>query len=99
MFVKITRFAKQRLDEGNFVGGCKALVDILVRAGLAEDDSPDWISIEYEQVRSIDPKTVIEIRPLSKSAESGFSADPLFAHGTPDRREHPHDSSGRKSVR
>lgn len=33
----------------NLVGGCKPLVDALVRCGLAWDDAPRWLDVAYRQ--------------------------------------------------
>ena len=47
--VKITRYSSGTLDQGNFIGGCKALIDSLVDLGWIVDDSPKWVTIEYCQ--------------------------------------------------
>ena len=38
--VKITRRGSRTLDHDNLVGGCKPLVDALVKVGLIENDTP-----------------------------------------------------------
>ncbi len=47
--VRITRYGGRLLDEDNFHGGCKALIDELRYAGLIPDDNPASISLRYEQ--------------------------------------------------
>lgn len=48
--VSITSYRKQRFrDEGNLVGGCKGLIDGLVRAKVLVDDSTKWATFEYRQ--------------------------------------------------
>jgi Holliday junction resolvase RusA-like endonuclease len=60
--VRVTRFGRQ-LDYDNLVGGCKPLVDALVRAGLIVDDSPDHVAVEYcqEKCKRKDARTEIEV--------------------------------------
>lgn len=67
--VTITSFRRQRFhDEANLIGGCKGLIDGLVRAELLVDDSTSWATFAYAQAlasasplgRGI-PCTVIEI--------------------------------------
>lgn len=55
--VRIHAFRRQRTrDEANLIGGCKGLVDGLVRAGLLVDDSRQWASFTYaEDVASKSP--------------------------------------------
>ena len=36
-------------DYANLVGGCKGLIDGLVKAGLLVDDSMEWMAAEYRQ--------------------------------------------------
>lgn len=45
----ITRHSAGELDYGNLVGGCKPLLDALVREGLIFDDSPTWLDDAYAQ--------------------------------------------------
>lgn len=48
--VSITSYRKQRFrDEANMVGGCKGLIDGLVRAKVLVDDSTKWATFEYHQ--------------------------------------------------
>lgn len=46
------RRAAQLLDYGNLVGGCKPLVDAMVKAKLLTDDSPAALRDHYRQVIS-----------------------------------------------
>lgn len=67
--VTITSYRRQPFhDEANLIGGCKGVVDGLVRAGLLVDDSTTWASFTYRQdTAAISPLgkgvpcTVIEI--------------------------------------
>ena len=47
--VTLTRIGARRLDADNLVGSMKPVIDGLVRAGLARDDTPDAITVEYRQ--------------------------------------------------
>jgi len=48
--VVITSYRRQRFrDEGNLVGGCKGLIDGLVRAKVLVDDSLAWADFKYHQ--------------------------------------------------
>ncbi len=48
--VVITSFRKQRCrDEANLIGGCKGMIDGLVRAGLLVDDSIKLATFTYAQ--------------------------------------------------
>jgi hypothetical protein len=48
--VVITSYRKRRFDDhANLVGGCKGLIDGLVRAGALVDDSIKWMTAEYHQ--------------------------------------------------
>ena len=49
---RITRGGSRELDHGNFVGGCKALVDALVAHGFLFDDAPRYCEIEYVQEKT-----------------------------------------------
>lgn len=45
----ITRYSPSLADHDNVVGGCKPLVDALVKCGLLTDDNPRACSITYAQ--------------------------------------------------
>lgn len=49
MHVCVTRHSAGVLDYGNLVGGCKPVLDALVRVGLLVDDSPKWVTEAYQQ--------------------------------------------------
>jgi len=61
--VTVSRHSPRTLDSDNFVGGCKSLIDVLVREGLAWDDSPDYIAVTYKQEASkrADARTVVSV--------------------------------------
>lgn len=69
LHVTITSYRRQRFhDEANLIGGCKGLVDGLVRAGVLVDDSTTWATFTYRQetlahspLRYLLPCTVVEI--------------------------------------
>lgn len=52
--VRITSYRARLLtDHANLVGGCKGLIDGLVRAGLLVDDADAWMSAAYcQELRS-----------------------------------------------
>jgi hypothetical protein len=48
----ITRYVRNeryRLDRGNFVGGCKPLLDAAIRQRLIKDDREEWLDDVYHQ--------------------------------------------------
>jgi hypothetical protein len=47
--VSVLRLGKRMLDYGNLVGGCKPVLDALVREGVIRDDSPRWVAEQYNQ--------------------------------------------------
>lgn len=48
--VNIISYRRQRFhDEANLIGGCKGLIDGMVRAGLLVDDSQKWATFTYRQ--------------------------------------------------
>jgi Holliday junction resolvase RusA-like endonuclease len=49
--VRRYRSARYELDHDNLVGGCKPLVDALVKVGLIADDRPGLVTVTYEQER------------------------------------------------
>ena len=59
--VVITRYSSGKLDHDNLVGGCKGLVDAMVHVGLAVDDSPEWITVEYKQEKCTRKKARTEV--------------------------------------
>ena len=51
----------RRRDRINYAGGAKPLLDVLVLEGILVDDSEQWVDDYYEQVRSDDGQTYIEV--------------------------------------
>ena len=62
--VRITSYRARLLtDHANLVGGCKGLIDGLVRAGLLVDDADAWMSATYFQELRSNP-----CNPIPKTA-------------------------------
>ena len=60
--VTIVSVRARYLDSGNFVAGCKPILDALKKRNYIFDDSPRWISDSYEQViDSKNQRTIITI--------------------------------------
>lgn len=57
----IERYGPKKLDNDNFVGGAKQLVDSLVREGFLVDDSPDHLVAQYIQHIDRTPRTIVHI--------------------------------------
>lgn len=55
--VTIERFGVRHIDQDNFVGGAKPLLDAICNVGLIWDDSPKCVSVSYVQHKS-SPKQV-----------------------------------------
>lgn len=50
--VSVARYCGKRqrpYDEGNFIGGCRPLMDALVTHGWLVDDTPEWLTASYTQ--------------------------------------------------
>lgn len=67
--VVITGYRGRRLDEDNFSGGCKSLVDALRYHRLIVDDSSKWVRVEYHQKKLSEsplgrPLTVVTIEDM-----------------------------------
>lgn len=55
--VTVTRFygkLKRAYDRGNFIGGCKPLLDTLVNMGALYNDNPVFLEDHYLQLKSPD---------------------------------------------
>ena len=63
MRVTVTIEHARLYDADNAISGCKPLLDSLTRLVLIRDDSPEWIELHVEQVKSRENQTTIEIRP------------------------------------
>lgn len=61
--VHVHSFRHATLDQGNLVGGCKGLIDALVKEGFLVDDSPAWVTEAYDQ--QIDRKNKKTVLTLS----------------------------------
>lgn len=61
--ITVRRYSAGRLDRGNFIGGCKALLDALRHEGVIHDDSEQWLEDKYEQheARRGEARTEVEI--------------------------------------
>lgn len=49
MLVRIISLRGRLLDEGNLIGGCKPIPDILQRMNYLKDDNPKWVKVYYDQ--------------------------------------------------
>lgn len=54
------------LDHDNLVGGCKPLVDALVKVGLLADDRPGLATVTYDQERGAGCR--VEVRAVLEEA-------------------------------
>lgn len=73
MKVHITSFRTKLLDKDNLVGGCKPILDALRNQGLIKDDSPEWVEVDYQQVKvngGSQTKTVIQLEPIIKKGNA-----------------------------
>jgi hypothetical protein len=52
MDITITSYRSRLLDKGNLVGGCKPIPDALKALGWIKDDSPEWVDIHYDQIKT-----------------------------------------------
>lgn len=66
MRLRITSYRKNLLDQDNLAGGCKPLIDAIKDLKLLVDDGPEWVEVEFEQVKIKDhlEHTMIEIEPI-----------------------------------
>lgn len=63
MRLTIRRYSSGRLDRGNFIGGCKPLLDALRDEWVIRDDNERWLEDRYEQLaaKKGEGRTEIEI--------------------------------------
>lgn len=64
--VRRYRSARYELDHDNLVGGCKPLVDALVKVGLIADDRREFVAVTYEQERGAGCR--VEVRAAETDA-------------------------------
>jgi hypothetical protein len=66
MKLTIRRFSAGRLDRGNFIGGCKPILDALRDEMVIRDDSEAWLEDRYAQLDAPvgQPRTEIEIEVM-----------------------------------
>lgn len=62
--VTIERFGPRKLDDDNFRGGAKQLMDSLVHEGFLADDSPDHLVAQYIQHISQTARTLVRIEDV-----------------------------------
>lgn len=76
-YVQIRSFRRRRItDRANLIGGCKGLIDGLVRARLIVDDAEAWMIADYDQYLLSDPSnprpgqpcTMVSIYPIGNAA-------------------------------
>ena len=63
----ITRYVRSRrylLDRGNFIGGCKPLLDAAIRQGLILDDREEHLDDRYEQKVDATPRVEVLVEDL-----------------------------------
>ena len=62
--VTIERFGPRKLDDDNFRGGAKQLMDSLVAEGFLADDSPEHLVAQYIQHISKTARTIVRIEDV-----------------------------------
>lgn len=72
--VRRYRTKRTELDHDNLVGGCKPLVDALVRVGLIEDDTPALVTVTYEQERGTGCRVEVRVAETAAAAECRMRA-------------------------
>jgi hypothetical protein len=65
VLVNVTRYGPRMLDHDNFVGGCKFLIDGLVKERLVENDDPHHIEANYTQHVGRPHRTLVSIKPVA----------------------------------
>lgn len=69
-YVQIVSHRKQICDKGNFIQGCKPLLDHLVKTGWIKDDNEEWLEDTYlQRVEYHNERTVITVsdKPIGKA--------------------------------
>jgi hypothetical protein len=82
--LRIVRYAKTKrylLDRGNFIGGCKPLLDAAIAMGLIVDDTEDMLDDIYEQrvAERGQPRVELFIRNSQKRDSSHSIDDDSFS--------------------
>lgn len=72
--VTIERFGRRKLDDDNFRGGAKQLMDSLVNEGFLADDSPEHLVAQYIQHISKTARTIVHIEDVHGARSSLPSA-------------------------
>lgn len=62
ILTRLMGYRKRAYDHANLVGGCKPVVDAMVRAGLLVDDSPRHLHAYYRQERDPNGAGALMIR-------------------------------------
>jgi len=63
---RYTKHASYQLDRGNFVGGCKPLLDAAIGMALIVDDKEQWLDDIYIQRVSKDERTEILVEEFEE---------------------------------
>ena len=68
----IVSYRPRLLDMGNLVGGAKPIPDGLKRLGYIRDDSPEWFTAEYRQIKvpGKQARTEITLHPVGLPNEN-----------------------------
>ena len=59
--VEIKAFRSKLLDQDNFIGGLKPLLDGLIELELIHDDGPEFLDLRAEQIKSAKANQRLEI--------------------------------------
>ena len=60
--IVIVSYRTKVLDNDNLIGGCKAILDALVKLNWLYDDSPEYVTVQYKQfIDKENPRTEIEV--------------------------------------
>jgi len=63
----IISYRQKLMDDDNFVGGLKPLIDVLVEFGLLKDDNKEWVELIPEQrVDSGNTRTEIILEDINE---------------------------------
>jgi len=45
-------YPNKEFDFANLIGGCKPIIDILVKSGVIQDDAPKYFDCVYSQIKA-----------------------------------------------